>query len=75
METKEREKTIKRNYRGMTWKHMIIKNRSKGIKLLVKNNIDGIFIGESTVHLTSYIGMLACAMVLIRYKTWHVVPK
>ncbi|KAL6329317.1 hypothetical protein AAG906_016209 [Vitis piasezkii] len=32
-------------------------------------------IGESTVHLTSYLGMLACTMVPIRYKTWHVVPK
>ncbi|KAL6348548.1 hypothetical protein AAG906_013168 [Vitis piasezkii] len=30
---------------------------------------------ESAVHLTSYLGMLACTMVPIRYKTWHVVPK
>ncbi|RVW43644.1 hypothetical protein CK203_097059 [Vitis vinifera] len=32
-------------------------------------------IGESAVHLTSYLGMLARTMVPIRYKTWHVVPK
>ncbi|RVW37618.1 PH, RCC1 and FYVE domains-containing protein 1 [Vitis vinifera] len=32
-------------------------------------------IGESAVHLTSYLGVLARTMVLIRYKTWHVVPK
>ena len=54
---------------------MIIKNRSKGVKLPVKYNLDGIFIGESAVHLTSYLGVLARTMVPIRYKTWHVVPK
>ncbi|RVW89704.1 hypothetical protein CK203_047223 [Vitis vinifera] len=59
----------------MTRKHMIIKNRSKGVKLSVKYNLDGIFIGESAVHLTSYLGVLARTMVPIRYKTWHVVPK
>ncbi|RVW11876.1 hypothetical protein CK203_085683 [Vitis vinifera] len=59
----------------MTRKHMIIKNRSKGVKLPVKYNLDGIFIGESAVHLTSYLGVLARTMVPIRYKTWHVVPK
>ncbi|RVW32351.1 hypothetical protein CK203_087512 [Vitis vinifera] len=75
METKEGEKPIKRKYRGMTRKHMIIKNRSKGVKLPVKYNLDAIFIGESAVHLTRYLGMLACTMVPIRYKTWHVVPK
>ncbi|RVW30053.1 hypothetical protein CK203_113444 [Vitis vinifera] len=75
METKEGEKPIKRKYRGMTRKHMIIKNRSKGVKLPVKYNLDGIFIGESAVHLTSYLGVLARTMVPIRYKTWHVVPK
>ncbi|RVW34736.1 hypothetical protein CK203_110700 [Vitis vinifera] len=32
-------------------------------------------IGESAVHLTNYLGVLACTMVPIRYKTWHVVPK
>ncbi|WJZ82942.1 hypothetical protein VitviT2T_002663 [Vitis vinifera] len=75
METKEGEKPIKRKYRGMTRKHMIIKNRSKGVKLSIKYNLDGIFIGESAVHLTNYLGVLACTMVPIRYKTWHVVPK
>ena len=59
----------------MTGKFMITKNRSKGIKLQVKYNLDGIFIGKSIVHLTSYLGVLACTMVPIRYQTWHVVPK
>lgn len=59
----------------MTKKTMIIKNRSKGIKLPVKYNLDGIFIGDSAVHLTSYLGVLARTMVPIRYETWHVVPK
>ncbi|RVW80061.1 hypothetical protein CK203_052395 [Vitis vinifera] len=75
METKEGEKPIKRKYKGMTRKHMIIKNRSKGVKLPVKYNLDGIFIRESAVHLTSYLGVLARTMVPIRYKNWHVVPK
>ena len=68
-----KEKNPQRKYRGMTRKSMITK--SKGIKLQVKYNLDGIFIGESTVHLTSYLGVLARTMVPIRYQTWHVVPK
>ncbi|CBI20537.3 unnamed protein product, partial [Vitis vinifera] len=75
MDPEKGKKTIKRKYRGMTRKSMITKNRSKGIKLQVKYNLDGIFIGESTVHLTSYLGVLARTMVPIRYQTWHVVPK
>ena len=59
----------------MTRKSMITKNRNKGIKLQVKYNLNDIFIGESTVHLTSYLGVLAHTMVPIRYQTWHVVPK
>ncbi|RVW13108.1 hypothetical protein CK203_108685 [Vitis vinifera] len=59
----------------MTRKSMLIKNRSKGINLSIKYNLDGIFIGESVVHLTSYLGVLARTMVAITYKTWHVVPK
>ena len=75
MDPEKGEKTTKRKYRGMTRKSMITKNRSKGIKLQVKYNLDGIFIGESAVHLTSYLGVLAHTMVPIRYQTWHVVPK
>ena len=67
METNKGEKPIKRKYIGMTWKHMIVKNRSEGIKLPIKYNIDVIFIGESTVHLTSYIGVLTRTMVPIKY--------
>ena len=53
---------------------MIIKNRSKGIKLLIKNNQDGIFVRDAYVHLTSYLGVLARTMVPIRYRDWRDVP-
>ena len=62
------KKPIKRKSRGMTRKVMVIKNRSKGIKLLIKYNQDGIFVGDTYVHLTSYLGVLARTMVPIRYK-------
>ena len=75
MDLDKGEKPTKGEYRGMTRKSMITKNRSKGIKLQVKYNLDGIFIGKSIVHLTSYLGALAHTMVPIRYQTWHVVPK
>ncbi|RVW20636.1 hypothetical protein CK203_109088 [Vitis vinifera] len=75
MDAEEEEKPTKKKHRGMTRKSMLIKNRSKGIKLSIKYNLDGIFIGESVVHLTSYLGVLARTMVPITYKTWHVVPK
>ena len=47
------KKPIKKKPRGMTLKAMIIKNRSKGIKVLIKYNQDGIYVGDSSVHLTS----------------------
>ncbi|KAL6340566.1 hypothetical protein AAG906_010474 [Vitis piasezkii] len=59
----------------MTRESMLIKNRSKWIKLSIKYNLDGIFIGELVVHLTRYLGVLARTMVPITYKIWHVVPK
>ena len=54
---------------------MLIKNRSKGINLSIKYNLDRIIIGESVVHLTSYLGVSARTMMAITYKTWHVIPK
>ena len=75
MDVEEGEKPTKKKHRGMTRKSMLIKNRSKGINLSIKYNLDGIFIGESTVHLTSYLGVLARTTMPITYKTWHVVPK
>ena len=75
MDAEEGEKPTKKKHRRMTRKSMLIKNRSKGIKLSIKYNLDDIFIGESVVHLTSYLGVLARTMVPITYKTWHVVPK
>ena len=74
MDPDDVQKPIKRNYRGMTRKCMIIKNRSKGIKLLIKYNKDDIFVGDASVHLTSYLGVLARTMVPIRYRDWRDVP-
>ena len=75
MDAEEEEKPTKNKHREMTRKSMLIKNRTKGIKLSIKYNLNGIFIGESIVHLTSYLSVLARTMVPITYKTWHVVPK
>ena len=35
---------------------------------------DGIFVGDTSVHLTSYLGVLARTMMPIRYKDWRDVP-
>ena len=75
MDLEKGENPTKRKYKGMTQKSMITKNMSKGIKLQVKYNLNGIFIRESAVHQTSCLGILARTMVLIRYQTWHIVPK
>ena len=74
MDADDGQKPIKKKSRGMTRKVMVIKNRSKGIKLLIKYNQDGIFVGDTSVHLTSYLGVLARTMVPIRYKDWQDVP-
>ena len=60
--------------RGITRKSMIIKNRSRGVKLLIKYNPDGIYVGQAFVHLTSFLGILARTMVLIRYNSWRDIP-
>ena len=74
MDADDGQKPIKKKPRGMTRKSMIIKNRSKRIKLLIKYNQDGIYVGDSFVHLTSYLGVLARTMVPIRYRDWQDVP-
>ena len=51
----------KRRYRGITRKSMIIKNQSRGVKLMIKYNFDGIYVGQASVH-------------LIRYNSWRDVP-
>ena len=58
MDSKEEKTPIKRKYRGATKKSMIIMNRSRGIKLFIKYNTDGVFVGESSMHLTSYLSVL-----------------
>ncbi|KAL6319056.1 hypothetical protein AAG906_001529 [Vitis piasezkii] len=74
MDSKE-ENPSQKKYRGTTRKSMIIRNRNRGIKLVIKYNADGIYVGESSVHLTSYLGVLARTMVPIRYNTWRDVPE
>ena len=74
MDLNDVQKPIKRSYRGMTRKCTIIKNRSKGIKLLIKYNHDGIFVRDASVCLTSYLSVLVRTMVPIRYRDWRDVP-
>ena len=71
MDSKEEKTPSQKKYRGTTRKSMIIRNRNRGIKLVIKYNADGIYVGESSVHLTSYLGVLARTMVPIRYNTWR----
>ena len=75
IQKKKDEATTRKRCRGITRKTIIIKNRSKGIKLAVKYNVDGINVGQAVMHLTSYLGVLVRTMVPIRYSTWHHVPK
>ena len=67
---KGRENPNTNIYIGTIRKSMIIRNRNRGVKLVIKYNADGIYVGESSMHLTSYLGVLACTMVPIRYNTW-----
>ena len=72
MDIEQEEKTpTRKRCKGITTKTMIIKNRSRGIKLAVKYNVDGIYVGQAATHFTSYLGVLARTMVPIRYNSWH----
>ena len=53
---------------------MIIKNQSIGVKLVINYNPNGIYVGQSFMHLTSFLGILARSMVPIRYNSWKDVP-
>ena len=64
----------KRRYRGITRKSMIIKNQSRGVKLVIKYNPNGIYVGQAFMHLTSFLGILARTMAPIRYNKWRDVP-
>ena len=75
MDLEQEEKPpTKRRCRGITRKSMIIKNRSKGVKLVIKYNLDGIYVGQASVHVTSFLGVLAHTMVPIKYNSWRDVP-
>ena len=53
---------------------MIIKNRSRGVKLVIKYNPDGFYVGQVSMHLTIFLGVLARTMVPIRYNNQRDVP-
>ncbi|KAL6340633.1 hypothetical protein AAG906_010541 [Vitis piasezkii] len=57
--------------RGIPRNYMIIKNRSRGVKLVIKYNPDGSYVGQAYVHLTSFLCILARTMVPIRYYSWR----
>ncbi|RVW87691.1 hypothetical protein CK203_057234 [Vitis vinifera] len=69
---RKRKPLHKKKYRGTTRKSMIIRKRNRGIKLVIKYNADGIYVGESSVHLTSYLGVLARMMNTLTVK--HILP-
>ena len=70
MDIEQQDKaTTRKRCRGITRKTLIIKNRSKGIKLAIKYNVDGVYVGQAAMHLTSYLAVLAGTMVPIRYST------
>ena len=39
------------------------------IKLVIKYNVDGIYVGQVATHLISYLGVFARTMVPIKYNT------
>ena len=55
----------------MTTKPKITKNRSKGVKLPIKQNARDTLIRKYFANLKSYLSVLACIMVLRNHKTWY----
>ena len=55
MDADDGKKPIKRKSRGMTQKSMVIKNRSKGINLLIKYNQDEIFVGDICISQVTWV--------------------
>ena len=41
---------------------------------MIKYNPDGFYVGQVSMHLTSFLGVLARTMVPIRYNNWRNVP-
>ena len=64
MDIEQEEKKLTR--KRCKW---IIKNRSIVIKLVIKYNVDGIYVGQVATHLISYLGVFARTMVPIKYNT------
>ena len=52
----------------------ITKKKSKGVKINIDYNDDGIEIGDGSIQLVSYLGVLARTMVLVDYLDWRLVP-
>ena len=63
-----------KKFRGSTMKPNITKNKSKGVKINVDYNDDGIEIGDGSIQLVSYLGVLARTMVPVDYLDWRLVP-
>ena len=52
----------------------ITKNKSKGVKINIDYNDDGIEIGDGSIQLVSYLSVLARTMVPVDYLDWRLVP-
>ena len=70
MQSKEKSH-LKKKGRGITRKSMVIKNWSREIKLVIKYNPDDVYVGQTFMHLTSYLVVLTRIMVPFRYNTWR----
>ena len=72
MDLEQEEKPpTKRRCRGIPRNYMIIKNQSRGVKLVIKYNPDDSYVGQASVHLTSFLCILARTMLPIRYYSWR----
>lgn len=67
------EENEPKKQKGITLMPQIAKNRSKGIEISLEFNKYGVPIGNESVQLKSYLGVVA-RHVPVRYKTWEVVP-
>ena len=71
----EEKETPKVKHRGSTLKLEIAKNRSKGIKLNIEYNSLGSHIGENSIELSNYLGIITRTHVPIVIESWRKVLK
>ena len=53
----------------------VIKDRSAGVRKIIKYNQKGQPIGDDAKKYVSYLGVLGRTMVPLNYENWHKVPK